>query len=517
MPGHEAEADLATCLVDDRPEPVRAGPEEVVLDVLRSREHITGVKDGCHEGDCGACTVLVGEARGTGVSYASACSCLLPFADVHGRHVVTVAGLRLADGLTTVQRALVEEGAVQCGFCTPGLVVALTGHLVEPHRRGDLDAALAAVEGNLCRCTGHVAVVRAVRRLVAEEVAAEEAAGGEVAAAEVGAPPDALVPGGRSAPDDDELRRLVARGVLPGYLAVVPARLRALADAVGALAPPPPGAGAPVVAGGTDTYVDTGGHVGARPSAPGTRSARRHLLGRSRPEGEAVTRVGASLVVPATTTVEALRRDPVLREDWPALAAALELFGSQQVRHRATVGGNLAGGSPVADLACLLAPLGVVRLAGPDGQREVPLPDFWTGHHATALRPGEIVEAVVLPRAAPGTRLVFERSSRRRHLDVATVSVAVLAHAAGDVLSGVRVAAGGVGPTVCTLPGAAARLEGRLDAARLASVLALAPTEVAPVDDVRGSAAYRRLLVRQLLAAALDGLVPAVLTPELLP
>ncbi|HYN29982.1 MAG TPA: FAD binding domain-containing protein [Dermatophilaceae bacterium] len=517
---------LASCLVNDRPQPVRADPEEVLLDVLRHREHLTGAKDGCHEGDCGACTVLVGEASAGGVRYVAVCSCLVPFADVHGRHVVTVEGLRLADGATCVQRALGEEGGVQCGFCTPGVVLALTGHLLDPRAPGQLGAALAAVEGNLCRCTGHVGIVRAVRRLVAEAPTTGPA---DAPPDHHGAPTD---PGGTPADrpaalDVPALRRLAERGVVPPYLTQVPARLHALTGTMGPLTMPAPGPGTRVVAGGTDAHADPGPPTLADPGPPtlgGGGPARHagavlHLGATTRPGDERVTRGDLGVLVIPATTVEALRQDPVARAEWPGLTEALELFGSAQIRHRATVGGNLAGGSPVADLACLLAVVGAtVRLTGPAGQRELALPDFWTGHRATDLRPGELVDAVLLARAEPGRRLVFERASRRRHLDIATASVAVAAHVAGPVLSSVAVAAGGVGPTVRVLRAVAARLEGRpLDPDLLAAVLALAPTEVAPIDDVRGSAAYRRLLVRQLLAAALDEMVPGVLTPELLP
>ena len=153
------------CLVNDRAVATSAPASTVALDFLRAHERLSGVKEGCREGDCGACTVLLGELRGDHVDYRAVCSCLLPIGDAHGKHLVTVEGLTRADGLSPVQRLLVDEGGVQCGFCTPGFVVSLTGYLLSGAALSG-DAAVESVGGNLCRCTGHVPIVRAARRLV---------------------------------------------------------------------------------------------------------------------------------------------------------------------------------------------------------------------------------------------------------------------------------------------------------------------------------------------------------------
>ena len=118
------------CLVNDRAVTTSAPASTVALDFLRAHERLSGVKEGCREGDCGACTVLLGELRGDHVEYRAVCACLLPIGDAQGKHLVTVEGLTQSDGLSPVQRLLVDEGAVQCGFCTPGFVVSLTGYLL---------------------------------------------------------------------------------------------------------------------------------------------------------------------------------------------------------------------------------------------------------------------------------------------------------------------------------------------------------------------------------------------------
>ena len=132
----------------------------LVLDYLRRREHLVGTKEGCKEGDCGACVVLVGELVGMKVKYKPVTSCLMPLGELHGKHLVTVEGLNM-EQLTPVQQAIVDEGGSQCGFCTPGIVVSLTGYLMNAGSAIDDDGIKYALGGNLCRCTGYGSLKRA--------------------------------------------------------------------------------------------------------------------------------------------------------------------------------------------------------------------------------------------------------------------------------------------------------------------------------------------------------------------
>jgi xanthine dehydrogenase small subunit len=469
------------CLVNDRAVATSAPASGVVLDFLRAHERLSGVKEGCREGDCGACTVLLGELRGDRVDYRAVCSCLLPIGDAHGKHLVTVEGLTLADALSPVQRLLVDEGGVQCGFCTPGFVVSLTGYLLSggPLSR---DAAVESVGGNLCRCTGHVPIVRAARRLVESLDVAEGGA---------------------------RLDALVALGAVPAYLLEVPARLAALAAGGGPEQTPEIDPGRPLVAGGTDAYV---GGAFSLPGQPVQRIA----------DWQRDTRVSEDAItlrIPAAATIEDLRESPIVRRHLPELVVALELFGSVPIRHRATVGGNLVTASPIGDLTCLLMALDatLVLRAGPT-ERMVPLRSLYTGYKELAKGPAELVESVVVPKPGPQTRVSYEKVSRRRHLDIASVNSTMVANVEGDTLSAVSISAGGVGPTMLLLRATAAALEGRpLDEGTVAAALQAAQAEIAPISDVRGSAAYKRLLLRQLIAAHLDRLVPGVVTASVLP
>ena len=226
-----------------------------------------------------------------------------------------------------------------------------------------------------------------------------------------------------------------------------------------------------------------------------------------------------TLQIPATATIEDLRESPIVRRHLPELVAALDLFGSAPIRHRATVGGNLVTASPIGDLTCLLMALDatLVLRDGPT-QRTLPLRSLYTGYKELAKGPAELVESVVVRKPGLHTRVSYEKVSRRRHLDIASVNSTMVADVQGGALSSVSISAGGVGPTMLLLRATAAALEGRpLDEGTVATALQAAQAEIAPISDVRGSAAYKRLLLRQLIAAHLDRLVPGVVTASVLP
>lgn len=425
----------AACIVNDGLELAAPG-ETLLLDLLRDDARLTGTKLACGEGDCGSCTVLVGELRGGAVVYRALCACLLPMAAVHGTHVVTVEGLPDCG----LQDLLIEEGAVQCGFCTPGLLMSLAGQLLNG---GD---PAEAVVGNLCRCTGGPAIQRVLARL-------------------------------------PQLR---------------PPRLPDAADRLRTLAPLDEPPGSRPVAGGTDAYV------ARAPSADD-----RHLACSQR-----VERTADGLRVPAATTVEQLR------SALPEVHEALARFGSAQLRHRASVGGNLAGASPIADLSVILLALGaaVVLRDATGAQRTLPLEDFWTGYRTTALRGGELIDAVLVPALRPTSKVSVEKVSRRAQVDVASVNSTAVADVTGGVLRNVRISAGGVAPRVVLLPRTAAALDGIiLTAPGAVRAARIAEQEVAPISDARGSADYKRLLLRQLVIAHVERLLPGTVVPGDLP
>lgn len=437
------------------------GAGVVLLDFLRRERRLTGVKEGCREGDCGACLVLIGELEGDAVRWRPVNSCLFPLGDCAGRHVVTIEGLN-GEGLTPPQAAIVEEGATQCGFCTPGFVVALTAWLLNA-RDFTAEEAEDAAAGNLCRCTGYLSLRRAFARL-----------------AERFAPL-------RAAPPDRRLRALIAAGVVPADFAEIAARLREIAP------PPAPAADAVPVGGGTDLFVQRAESLAAAP----LRFLRRDpaLRGIRRENGD--WRIGGA------ATIEELARARALAEALPGFAAAFPLISSRPIRERATVAGNLVNASPIGDLTILLLALDAeLVLRGPAGERTLPLRRFFLGYKKLDRRPDELVAEIRFRQPPPDARFHFEKVSRRERLDIAAVNGAALFEMEGPVIRRAALSAGGVAPIPLRLAAAEAALAGRKpDAAALRAAQAAAEGEIAPIDDVRGSAAYKRALLRALLAA----------------
>lgn len=483
----------------------------VVLDHVRA-SGATGTKEGCREGDCGSCVVLVGELdTGGTVVYRARNSCLLPLGEVDGCHVVTVEGLeeRGATDETSgaIQQAIVQEGASQCGFCTPGFVVSLAGHFLNSASLSR-DDAIEAMEGNICRCTGYLALVRAAGR-VADRVLA-----------------DARVPG--AAGSEERLRDLIRHGVLPAFFEHAAARLRGLEEGSAAGDSPagdsPAGSsaagsspaggsnGSPspmdsvnpatmrVLGGGTDLFVQLPDEIADEPVRLVSKEAG---LADIAVDGDTLTLGGA-------VRMEALKRSAEYRAIDADVDRHLRLIGSQPIRESATLAGNLVNASPIGDLTIMLLALGArldLRAIG-GAERCVALADFYRGYKDIDLEPGEIVARIRLPRRA--RRFSFEKVSRRTHLDIASVNTALAVDVEDDRVVAATVSAGGVAPVPLVLARTSAGLVGKkVDADVVRQIVALADDEVAPISDVRGSAAYKRLLLRQLIVAHFVRLFPA--------
>ena len=444
-----------------------------VLDFVRQRRRLTGTKEGCKEGDCGACVVLVGTLDGAGVRYAPMTSCMMPVAEVIGRHVVTIEGLAV-EPMNTVQREIVAAGASQCGFCTPGIVVSLVGRLMDgeapasdgeriPH---EVDRALS---GHLCRCTGY----RSLRQATSTAFEALEKAQG--------------------------VEGLVATGELPAYFLEIPERLRALAKEHDGLAA---ATGKTVVAGGTDLYVQRGEELPAQEIVS---------LGATRPELGGVELDGRQIRIGALATFEDLATSSLLLDRLPAIGPWMDLIASWQIRTRSTVGGNLINASPIGDVTVLMLALGAeaVLEEGVGVRRSLPLEDLYLGYKQLDLRPGEILVGVRVPDLGEHDHAGFEKVSKRRWLDIATVNSASRLRLEDGVVAEARLAAGGVAPVPLFLRESSALLVGReLDVETLRRVLDAVQDEIAPISDVRGSADYKRRLVHNLLIAQLTTLFP---------
>jgi xanthine dehydrogenase small subunit len=422
--------------------PANAGgcaPHITLLDFLRSRG-LTGAKEGCAEGECGACTVVMVRPRGLGSAYVPVNSCLVFLPMVANHEVYTVEALAASGQLADCQREIAERGGSQCGYCTPGFVMSLFAEQYRPGREGGCDPH--SMGGNLCRCTGY----RPLR--------------------------DAALAIG-TAPDDGFRRRLAQPA--PELAAVDCegfARPGTLRECFRLMEEHPD---ARLIAGGTDVAVESNLRFRRFPylisleALPELRMLR---------ESAEALEIGAGLPL-----AEIDLPHPVWRE-W------LELFASPQIRNRATLGGNLATASPIGDSAPLLLAFDArVRIAGPRGERVLPLDKFFQGYRRTALEPGELLVSIVIPKPLPPVAR-FYKAAKRRMDDISTVAACFAVHADGSM----RAAYGGVAPT----PIRAYEAERALPGSPTRAVEILGRT-MKPISDHRGSAAYRLALSQSLL------------------
>ncbi len=465
--------------LNGKPAETDAPAGTLLLDHLRLDRRLVGTKEGCKEGDCGACAVMIGTADASTadastVRYDTVTSCLVPLGEVHGRHVVTVEGLRV-DELSPVQAAIVEFGGTQCGYCTPGIAVSMAWWMLGSAGPPTIDGAKRALSGHLCRCTGYASLERAAGALV-------ERFSNDPWAAIWNAP--------------DRIDALVEAGMLPHWFQGMAERLDALPSAPRELDDPTADV---FVAGGTDLYVQQGARL------PG---ARVRILN-NRPDLQGVRLDEDTIRVGAATTFEAFGAAPEIRARVPQIDDYLHLIASLQIRNRATLAGNIVNASPIGDMTILLLALDAeLEMVLGDQERRVALRDFFVGYKTTLLEPGELITAIHLPAAtpadgAPTSQVHFEKVSKRTCLDIATVNAASSIRVDDTgVIAEARFAVGGVAPIPLYLRETSSWLVGQIvDAETVREAAAIADGEIAPISDVRGSAVYKRLLNRQLFFA----------------
>jgi xanthine dehydrogenase small subunit len=472
---------------------VRGGDAFLTLsDYLRDRLGLVGTKIMCAEGDCGACTVLVAEPSASGPPrWLPIDSCIRFLFQLDGCAIVTVEGLARDGDLTPVQQAMVDCHGSQCGFCTPGFVMALAGGCHAKSRGEDLDWR-KELSGNLCRCTGYVSIFEAAERAEADAdwIAARFA---DAAWAAEGATRR------REAVD--------VRGDLDGVTmrASCPATL---ADAIAARREPD----LRVVAGATDLGVLWNkGKVRPRHWLDLSRVAELRGIEVEEPRGHVPRLTASGLNEPgAHAQAAALVAGPlatwtdllaVCRARCGEAVAVLEAFGGPQIRHVGTLGGNIVNGSPIADsLPLLFAMEATLDLAGPAGTRTVPIDRFFKGYKQLDLAADELLVGVRMPLPADDEVLRLVKVSRRRDLDISTFTSALVIRREGERIESVRIAYGGVGPTVVRMRATEAFLAGKPfteETFRLAGDVAAG--EIRPLTDVRGSGDYRLQLARGVL------------------
>jgi xanthine dehydrogenase small subunit len=444
-----------------------------VLHYLREQVHLTGTKEGCREGDCGACTVMIGERKGDGVFYQPAPSCLLPMAQLHGKHLVTIEGLN-QQPLSPVQQALVDEGAVQCGFCTPGIVVSIVCYLLQQHSHLDENDAKKILSGHLCRCTGYAAIKRAIARLVPLSVQGDT--------------------------HGITCQRLIEAGIIPAYFQNIPlqlAQIETLPDSIESSV---------VVAGGTDLYVQKGEII---------RDGEIRCLHHQH-EMNRIQSTDAGLIVSSATTFEEFIHHPLIQAMIPEIITYGDVIASWQVRGRATLVGNIINASPIGDMTILLLALQAqIEFSDSHGSRRLALAKLFQSYKKLDASPDEWVSHIFIPRPAPDTRIHFEKVAKRQHLDIASVNGAIKIRLLQGIIKEVTLSCGGVAPIPLLLQKTSQALIGMpLNPDVLKTAADGLQQEIQPIDDVRGSAEYKRLLARQLFFAHFIHLYPETIRPQ---
>jgi xanthine dehydrogenase molybdopterin binding subunit/xanthine dehydrogenase small subunit len=449
-----------------------------LLDYLRS-SGLTGSKQGCAEGDCGACTVAIVERDAQGnATYRGVNSCIALVPMFAGREVVTVEGLsRIGEKLHPVQSAMVDHYGSQCGYCTPGFVMSLFEGYYRPgckDSRGISDQLC----GNLCRCTGYRPIRDAALALL-EERAATDAGHPDAFAERLKAPVPSPGPVDYSAGGDRFLR--------PTSLAALFAALSENPEAV-------------LVAGATEIGVDVTKKFKAFPFLVSTDGV---------PELTRITRNESAWRIGASATLTAV--EDLVAPEYPSLEKMLKVFAARQIRNRATLGGNLATASPIGDTPPVLLALDAqLVLATARGERTVELCDFFTAYRKTLLAPGEIIREVLVPRPTLAKGLTrrsdFFKVSKRRELDISIVAAAFTVDADPQgIVRRARIAYGGVAATPVRARRAEAALEGRTLEDSAGAVAAILAGEFKPIDDVRGGAEFRRGLIVSLWEKFVSG------------
>lgn len=443
-----------------------ARPTTTLLEYLRQHLHLTGTKEGCAEGDCGACTVALLDAEAPGgPRYRAVNACLVLLPMLQGRRVYTVEALRRAGELHPAQRALVEHLGSQCGYCTPGVVMSMFEACYRRDLAEDwqLDDQMC---GNLCRCTGYRPIRDATREVAgtcpkdhfAEALA--QARPEPLSFARADAERCYVTP-----TSDEELWTAIAEHPQARF-----------------------------ICGGTDLALVLTKRYEDLPrliSLEGLAS----LRGAGRAPGG--YRIGA------TTTLADL--EAACQGELRALTPVyrmLRYFASRQIKHRATVGGNLCNASPIGDLApALLAMDARVELRSAAGARELPLSEFFLAYRQTALRPGEVLASVFVPEPPEGARMAAYKVSKRRELDISAVAAGLYVETGpGGEVRAVRAAFGGMAATPARARGLEAALLGRpwTQAGVEAALPALAQ-DFRPLSDHRGSSWYRATVAGNLV------------------
>ena len=434
-----------------------------VLDFVRYHKRLMGTKIGCREGDCGACTILVGSIEGDKLVYRSMTSCLMPLGNAQGKHIVTVEGIN-EKTLSPVQQAMVDTNGTQCGFCTLGFVMSLTGFVLNENT-ASYDDAIKSIDGNICRCTGYKSIERAAKILT-----------------------DQL----SSKPKINITEWLVKNNFIPGYFINIKERLLQLRNDEKNQAPKPNGS--LILGGGTDLIVQKHSVV--------KRSVTANFFDNDNLKG--ITLADNKCMIGASVTVTEFAESPIMQNIFAGLERYIKLISSTPIRNMATMAGNLVNASPIGDMTIFFLALNAeIILTNGKNKRTILLKDFYKGYKQLDKSDDEFLEKIIFAKPAHDSVFNFEKVCKRTWLDIASVNSACLLQLNKDgTIKDIHLSAGGVAPFPKYLSNTVSFLKGKKpDVNTLMEAINIMNDEIAPISDARGTKDYKKLLLRQLLLA----------------
>jgi xanthine dehydrogenase small subunit len=460
-------SEIRFLLGDERQDLVGTDPTRTVLQYLREDAGLAGTKEGCAEGDCGACTVILAERDAAGgIQYRPVNSCIMFMPALDGKQLLAVEHVRAPnDTLHPVQKAMVDHHASQCGFCTPGFVMSLTALHMAGHAP-DRQGLAEALAGNLCRCTGYRPILDAGRTALSTARPTGHIAALRHSLDRLNTDADTLETAGAG-------RRFIAPRSLAELTAILAAEPTAL-----------------LLGGGTDVGLWVTKQHRDLPLLIATE----HVT-----ELRQMVSTDTHLTIGAAVTyADAMASLAALH---PAIGALLRRIGSRQIRERGTVGGNIANASPIGDMPPLLLALdATLILASATGERRLPLDAFFQDYRKTALAAGEVLVAVEIPRPPADLRLGAYKVAKRFDQDISAVCAVFALHLDGPKVARIRIAYGGMAAIPARATAAEAALTGQAwteDAVQTA--MGAIDGAFRPLSDMRATAGYRSLVARNLL------------------
>ncbi|MBK7107218.1 MAG: FAD binding domain-containing protein [Ignavibacteriae bacterium] len=459
----------------------KINPSTVLLDYIRKDKKLTGTKEVCKEGDCGACTVLLGELTKVGLKYKTINSCIFPIQNVDGKHVVTIEGIN-QENLNIIQHEFVNQGASQCGFCTPGFIISLTGYLLNSEKL-EYDEMINSVAGNICRCTGYNSIKKSIEKIK-------------------------LNINDINLQNNNKLAYLIKSNILPKYFSEIEQRLNLINSTKVDNPEFHKNIHSVFIGGGTDLFVQKAEEM--------CKSNVHFIYNIPQPK---ILINDSVIIIHSSTTIEELK--DFFEKNIPNINfnTLFKLFASKPIRNSATIGGNIVNASPIGDMSVALLSLNakLILKNSKKETRKVNLDKFYFDYKKYDLNSDEIIDSVSIPIPNSNFLFNFEKVSKRNHLDIASVNSSMLLEIIDNKIAGARLAAGGVAPIPLYFRNTSEFLINKEISMELVKEsVEIAKSEISPISDIRGSKDYKTLLLGQLIKAHFIEMFPQIINHEVL-